>query len=166
MRTPTPIPEEAKAALLPLLKQAKGKREYQRVLCIWLRAAMGMPPADIAQALGWSLGYVKQLQAKYLREGEGALKLERKGGRYRENLSVREEIALLAPFFAKAEKGELLLVTEIKRAYEARVGRKVPKSTLYRLLDRHGWRKLAPRPFHPKADQAAQEAFKKTSRSS
>ena len=166
MRTPTPIPEEAQVALLLLLKQAKGKSEYQRVLCIWLRAAMGMPPGEVARALGWSLGYVKQVQARYLREGERALRVEERGGRYRENLTVSEETALLAPFFAKAEGGELLLVTEIKRAYEARVGRKVPKSTLYRLLDRHGWRKLAPRPFHPKADPAAQEAFKKTSRSS
>jgi transposase len=149
-----------------LLKNAKGKREYQRVLCIWLRATLGMAPTDVARALGWSLGYVKQVQARYLKEGESSLKVGPRGGRYRENLSVAEERALLAPFFAKAEKGQLLLVTEIKRAYEARVGHKVPKSTLYRLLDRHGWRKIAPRPFHPKSDPAAQEAFKKTSRQS
>jgi transposase len=164
MRTPTPIPEEARAVLLPLLKQAKEKREYQRVQCVWLRAAMKMTPADIARALGWSLGYVKQVQARYLKEGERSLKVEPKGGRHRENLSVREEDTLLAPFFAKAERGELLVATEVKRAYEARVGHKVPKSTVYRLLDRHGWRKIAPRPFHPKADPLAQEAFKKTSR--
>jgi hypothetical protein len=35
-------------------------------------------------------------------------------------------------------------------------------STVYRMLDRHGWRKLVPRPRHPKADVAAQAAFKKT----
>jgi Winged helix-turn helix len=29
-------------------------------------------------------------------------------------------------------------------------------------LARHGWRKLMPRPFHPKRDLAAQDAFKKT----
>jgi transposase len=166
MRTPTPIPERARAVLLPLLKKAKGKRQYQRVLCIWLRAEMNMPPTKIAMALGWSLGYVRQVQARYLKEGERALNVEERGGRYRENLSISEESALLAPFFAKAEKGELLLVTEIKRAYEARLGHKVPKSTVYRVLDRHGWRKIAPRPHHPKSDPAAQEAFKKTSRQS
>jgi hypothetical protein len=31
-----------------------------------------------------------------------------------------------------------------------------------RRLHRHGWRKLMPRPFHPKRDLAAQNAFKKT----
>jgi hypothetical protein len=33
--------------------------------------------------------------------------------------------------------------------------------TVYNLLTRHGWRKLMPRPFHPKRDIAAQNAFKK-----
>ena len=37
------------------------------------------------------------------------------------------------------------------------------ESTIYRLLDRHGWRKLVPRPVHPKADLEEQAAFKKTS---
>jgi len=31
----------------------------------------------------------------------------------------------------------------------------------YNLLHRHGWRKLVPRPFHPKRDLAAQNAFEK-----
>ena len=34
-------------------------------------------------------------------------------------------------------------------------------STVYNLLHRHGWRKLMPRPFHPKRNLAAQNAFKK-----
>src|SRR2546426_8945170 len=32
------------------------------------------------------------------------------------------------------------------------------------LLGRHGWRKLMPRPTHPKASKEAQEQFKKTLR--
>ena len=34
-------------------------------------------------------------------------------------------------------------------------------STVYNLLARHSWRKLMPRPFHPKRDLVAQDAFKK-----
>jgi hypothetical protein len=30
----------------------------------------------------------------------------------------------------------------------------------YNLLDRHGWRKLVPSPFHPRRNLAAQDAFK------
>jgi transposase len=60
-----------------------------------------------------------------------------------------------------AERGELATAGEIKRAFEARVGQEVAESTIYRLLDRHGWRKLMPRPKHPKASSEAQEQFKK-----
>ncbi len=53
------------------------------------------------------------------------------------------------------------MVSDIKAAYEAKIGRKVPKSTVYRMLERHGWRKIALRPHHPKTDPLAQESFKK-----
>ena len=68
----------------------------------------------------------------------------------------------LRPFLAKAGAGGLLGATEVKVAFEARIGCAVAKSTVYRMLDRQGWRKVAPRPRHPKANPAAQAAFKKT----
>jgi 5-formyltetrahydrofolate cyclo-ligase len=43
----------------------------------------------------------------------------------------------------------------------AKIGHEVDDSTIYRLLNRHGWRKLMPRPRHPQADLQAQTQFKK-----
>ena len=57
----------------------------------------------------------------------------------------------------------MLTVAEIQQAYQEQLGKEVAASTVYRLLDRHGWRKVVPRPRHPKADVAVQAAFKKTS---
>jgi hypothetical protein len=37
-----------------------------------------------------------------------------------------------------------LEVSRVKAAYEQALGRKVPKSTVYRMLARHGWRKVVP----------------------
>jgi hypothetical protein len=34
----------------------------------------------------------------------------------------------------------------------------VARSTVYRLLERHGWRKVVPRPRHPKTDIATHAA--------
>jgi len=51
-------------------------------------------------------------------------------------------------------------VREIHRAFEERVGHQIDDSTTYRLLRRHGWRKLIPRPKHPQADSHTQEQFK------
>jgi transposase len=87
-----------------------------------------------------------------------------KGGRRHEYLTVEQERQLLAPFFARAETGEIATAGQIKRAFEAQVGHEVDESTIYRLLKRHGWRKLVPRPVHPKASKEEQEQFKKTLR--
>jgi len=69
---------------------------------------------------------------------------------------------LLAQFAKAAGAGELLNVQDIKAAYEQAIGHPTSNSTIYNLLARHGWRKLMPRPFHPKRNVAAQNAFKKT----
>ena len=56
----------------------------------------------------------------------------------------------------------MLNVHDLKAAYEQAIGHSTSNSTIYNLLARHGWRKLMPRPFHPKRDLAAQNDFKKT----
>ena len=52
----------------------------------------------------------------------------------------------------------MLNVHDLKAAYEQAIGHSTSNSTIYNLLNRHGWRKLMPRPFHPKRDIAAQRA--------
>jgi transposase len=49
------------------------------------------------------------------------------------------------------------------RVFEAEVGHEVDESTIYRFLHRHRWRKLVPRPHHPKANAQEQATFKKPS---
>jgi hypothetical protein len=43
----------------------------------------------------------------------------------------------------------------VKAAYEKAIGHATSDSTVYNLLHRRGWRKLMPRPYHPKRDLAA-----------
>ena len=50
---------------------------------------------------------------------------------------------------------------EIITAYEKAVGRHVAPSIVYRMLKRHDWRKIMPRPRHPKNDPVQFEMFKK-----
>jgi len=72
----------------------------------------------------------------------------------------------LKPFFERAAKGEMATCAEIHAASEARLDGSVDESTVYRLLARQGWRKVIPRPKHPKAEKEKQERFKKTSQRS
>jgi transposase len=146
------------------LKKTKTKSDFQRVQCVWLRAALGLSAPQIAKAVGWAVNTVRKIHSRFIQEGEKALISKGRGGRRHENMTLQEERHLLEMFFTQAETGGVLEVGPIKKAYEKQVGRKVPKSTIYRLLARHGWRKLAPRPFHPDMDPARQVGFKKTSR--
>ena len=86
------------------------------------------------------------------------------GGRRRENMSRAEEEIFLAPFLEKAAAGGILVIREIKQALDEHLGRKTALASVYNLLHRHNWRKLAPDKRHPKSDAIAQEDWKKNSR--
>lgn len=161
MRPPQPFPDGSVERIEQALRGAQSKAEFQRVQCMWLRAALGLNANQVAQALGWRPTSVRRLQAQFLRQGEGFWECPERGGRRHQNLTREEEARLLESFLPPAKQGGLLEVSRVKLAYEQAVGHVVPKSTVYRMLARHGWRKLAPRPRHPQAVEARQQAFKK-----
>jgi transposase len=161
MPTPQPLPEGAAERLAAMLKEAKSQADYQRIQCVWLRAALGLRAAQMAIALGWQVGSVRQVHSDYLRHGEAVLPGKPLGGRHRQNLTLEQEKELLRPFLEQAAAGGVLVVAPVPAAYEAAVGRPVHHSVVYRALPRHGWRKIAPRPKHPKANEEVREAVKK-----
>ena len=119
---------------------------------------------EIARDTGVSVTTVRRLISSYKRLGLAAIETPGRGGRRHEYMSLEQERSFLQPFFARAAHGEIATAEEIKLAFEAEVKQKVHPTSIYRLLDRHGWRKLVPRPRHPKANAEEQAAFKKTLR--
>jgi transposase len=150
------------AALADRLKRASSHAEYQRIQCVLIRATLGSTASQIAQLLGCSTATVHVIHSRWAKQGDALFDMGGRGGRHHQHLSPVEEDRLLAPFTQKAHTGGLLHVSEIKQAMQKKVGGVVASSTVYRMLDRHGWRKVIPRPRHPKADMQAQDAFKKT----
>ena len=144
------------------LKRADNHSEFQRIQCVLIRATLGSSAAEIAQLLGWSTATAHVLHSRWAKEGEAIFDVRARGGRHHQHLTPEQEQVLLAPFVERAQAGGMLTVAEVQQAYRERVGKEVARSTIYRLLERHGWRKVVPRPRHPKADVAAQAAFKKT----
>jgi transposase len=120
---------------------------------------------EIALNTGMAEQSVHNLIAAYNREGEKAVETKGKGQRQKANLTIEEEKEFLKPFFEKAEAGQITTTNKIKKSLENALGHSVHKTTVYRLLARHGWRKIAPRPAHPKMNKEEQESFKKLSRS-
>jgi transposase len=144
--------EQAKQAIA----SARTVEQLRQAQAVVLPLEFGLTLPQTAQAIGVSVGWAK------LAKGELTPK-QRRGGRRRENLTRQQEAQFLAPFFEQASAGGVLIVSSIKQALEGRLGRGVALSSVYNLLHRHGWRKLAPDTRHPQADFAAQEQWKKNS---
>jgi transposase len=134
--------------------------QRERIQMVLLRES-GMTQPEIAEAMGVSLSTVNRAHMAYDDGGIKALKPKPIGGRQRENMTVAEETALLEKFAKAAGAGELLNIQDLKAAYEKAIGHPTSNSTIYNLLARHGWRKMMPRPFHPKRDIETQNDFKK-----
>ena len=85
------------------------------------------------------------------------------GGRRNALLTWAEEEEFLAPWLEQASAGGLLVVSPLRAALAEKLGQPVKASVVYRLLARHGWRKVAPDTRHPKSDPEAQSEWKKNS---
>ena len=59
-------------------------------------------------------------------------------------MSVEKEGGILAPFKERAEKGEIIEISERKASYQAEVDHPIGNSQIYFVLHRHGWRKVMP----------------------
>ena len=147
-----------KTALLRWKKIPEKQRE--RIKMVLLRE-YGLTQPAIAEAMGSSLSTVNRAHMAYDEGGIKALKPKPNPARKHQNMAVAEEKIFLDRFAKDAGAGQMLNIHEIKTAYEKAIGHETSNSTIYALLDRHGWRKLMPRPYHPKRDIAAQNAFKK-----
>lgn len=118
---------------------------------------------DIAKKTGFSKSYISKLVSKYCNEGLCAIVENHYTGNHRK-LSFNEEIALLEKFREKANAGQMVEISEIKLAYEKATDCSLDNNhgQIYRVLERHGWRKIMPRSKHPnKASDEAIEASKK-----
>jgi len=149
--------EKAKECLL----KAKTIDELRRAQVVILPLEHGFSIEQTAAITGISKRWASQLRIEFISSGGTISKKSPQGGRRRENLTPAEEAEFLAPFQEKAKDGGILIVSEIKATLDVRLGRKVSLASVYNLLHRHNWRKLAPDKRHPKSDMAIQDEWKK-----
>jgi transposase len=145
------------------IRQTVGFINVQKWLIIYNAAVDPRPAREIAKHTGLAEQTVHNLVSHYNRRGPEALEGPGKGGRRRSYLSWEKEVKLLQSFEKKALTGQVATAMEIKRVLEKRLGHEVDRSMVYKMLKRHGWRQVVPRPAHVQSDRDQQEAFKKTS---
>lgn len=159
----TRIPDDMFQSAMESAQKAKTADELRAAQAVIFPVLLGVDDRTSAQLLGRCRGTVIRMRKQFRERHSGTVPADRNwGGRRRCYMSFQEERRFLSNFQGEAQKGGVISVVKIQQAFESLVGRKVAKTTIYRMLDRHGWRKILPRPRHPKSDQQAQEGFKKT----
>jgi transposase len=147
--------------------QATNVQELRAAQAVLLPAMMGATLTETAILLGVGRATVARLQAGFrqsARVGGASAKRRNWGGRRNALLTVAEEEEFLAPWLERARAGGMLVVSPLRAALAQRLGKPVKASVVYRLLARHGWRKVAPDTRHPKSDPQVQQEWKKNFR--
>jgi transposase len=155
--------EKAKSAVINA-QDLEALREAQSVL---FPATLGTTLDQTAELLGVGRATVCRLQKRFRAHSISGKPSKRGwGGRRRFLMTVTEEKEFLASWEEQAKTGSILVVSVIRAALAQKLGRTIRHSVVYRLLARHGWRKVAPDTHHPKSDPKVQEEWKKNFRKS
>jgi transposase len=118
----------------------KTEREYRAALVFLFIAENNHSAEEAASMFGIGLRTVFE-DLERIRKPETVDKGVWGGGN-NHLLSFEEEREFLDDFVRKAKEGSVLTMPELHELYNIRVGKKTPKSTFYRLLKRHNWRKV------------------------
>ncbi|MBK7424431.1 MAG: winged helix-turn-helix domain-containing protein [Propionivibrio sp.] len=141
---------------------AKDLHTLRGAQAVLLPAMLNATLEQTAALLGVSRATVPRLQNALRRRcSQPDVAEPARGGRRHELMTLEEEREFLAPWADLARTGNMLVVSPLRAALSQKVGRTVRASVVYRLLERHGWRKVAPDTRHPKSDAKAQEDWKK-----
>jgi len=164
MRLPARIEPWLSTEDLPVgVRKAPDKSAYQRRLAIWLTGVGRLPAHRVAESLCVSKQAIWLWIGQYNQDGPEGLHRAGRGGRRWAWLSWEQEEGFLQERQQAASHGQILTAPQLRGGLEKLLGRRVSLAYVYRLLHRHGWRKLGPRPRHPQAQPAVQERFKKNS---
>jgi len=146
------------------MKEAEGKEEYRR----WQSILLAKYKSFSGEVIGYIVGVGTTTIYKWIQiyNDKGAEDFEFKGagGRRRSLLSIEEEEKILLKLSKESEVGRYINSSKIKTEVEKRLSKDVSEDYVYDLLHRHEWRKIVPRPYHPKKDDVKQADFKKNFR--
>ncbi|MFH0768308.1 MAG: winged helix-turn-helix domain-containing protein [Chloroflexota bacterium] len=161
MARATNFTDEEIARARQLRERATTAMELRKALSVLLVAEAGLDAGKTSEILGISERTVFRNRGTIRNQDEGIRNTW--GGRRHYHMTIEEEQEFLRRWEAKAIEGGVLSVPPVHAALVEKLGRSIPMSTTYRLLARHGWRKVQPDTRHPKSDPGIQEEFKKNS---
>ncbi len=163
MARPRRIDPDLVQKALVISQQTQDCLELRQALAVLLPAQTHATLDQTARILGLGRATVVRYQQGF-KDRQNLVPRKVRGGRRRSLMSVEEEKEFLRPWEEQAKTGRVLVLSPIRAALAQKLGRKVNRSVVWRFLERHGWRKVAPDTRHPKNDPQVQEDWKKNSR--
>ena len=147
-------------------RRAKNAIEGIHWYILW-QAKEGKTPQQIAEQLGYTARWVRRIIGRWNERGEEGMRDHRQDAAGSPMLLSQEEqeelrVALQHP----PADGGIWSGPKVAQWMQQRLGRTVAPQRGWDYLQRLRYSSRVPRPQHAKADEASQQEFKKTSRSS
>ncbi|SFM67838.1 Winged helix-turn helix [Nitrosomonas communis] len=134
-----------------VLKTAKTAAELRAAQAVLFPLELGISIERTAKVIGRSVRWTCSQRTRYGRIARGEEKAPRtkRELRNRAIATLEQEAQILSEILVGSAQGRVVVVPPLKEKIEERLDKPVALSTIYRMLARHGWRKLAPDTAHP-----------------
>jgi len=142
------------------LAEEKDVKVYKRLQALlWLMERQSFE--TVVKSSKISLRVLHKIRQDFVDNGLAGLQYKYVGGNSRK-ISREREAEILADFKERANKGEFLRRVNLQAEFEKEAGKTYHENNFYKILNRHGWRKVMPRSKHPnKASNETIEVSKK-----
>lgn len=149
-----------------LRDSAQTAQQLRQALAVLLPLECGLNLEQVAQVLGRSKGATCVMRTSFLsaQENPATTRRSKRQLRNRAKTSLQQEAQALDELLEHAAQGGVVVVPPLKPLLEKKLGKSLSLGTVYNMLHRHGWRKLAPDTVRPKGNPQVREDWKKTPR--
>jgi transposase len=136
------INEEQMIELKKAIKNCKGKHEYIRIQCLLLRYEENLMLKEIEKIVDYNYKSVGNIIDKYFKYGLTSIIGEKRKGGNNRYLTDEQELEILHQFIKDGENRQMLTVSLLKDAFSNKIQCTITDRTTYKILERHGWRKI------------------------
>jgi transposase len=143
-------PTEEEFEQIKAARKANKNKRVEKLLEVLALRYEGKSNREISERTGYNERYVTMLLIKYRKQGLAEF-IRIKQTSHHRKIAESEEAVILEQCSELADQGKVLTVADIRRVFDEALGEKTNPDYIYKLLKRHGWRKVMPRARHPKA---------------
>lgn len=143
-------PTEEEFEQIKAARKANKNKRVEKLLEVLALRYEGKSNREISERTGYNERYVTMLLTKYRKQGLSEF-IRIKQTSHHRKIAESEEAVILEQCSELADQGKVLTVADIRRVFDEALGEKTNPDYIYKLLKRHGWRKVMPRARHPKA---------------